>query len=186
MSKLCFCCPAQAGDLRTQSLTSPYNVSFTIPCCGSSNYHKAGKEQEINSSKSRNPLDSPEPNRCHPMSAVTLYVTFHTNIPPHSDSLPTEPLSPPPHILSTVPPLTLTKLQSQGASAKGSANPYLGGNFAPVVHEMYVQGLEVVGTLPRELDGIFIRNGPNPQFPPEGDYHWCVPPFIIFLLTCDY
>ena len=50
---------------------------------------------------------------------------------------------------------------------------------------MYVQGLEVVGTLPRELDGIFIRNGPNPQFPPEGpgpgNYHWYVLTFTLFL-----
>ena len=35
---------------------------------------------------------------------------------------------------------------------------------------------QVLGTLPRELDGIFIRNGPNPRFPPDGpgNYHWWV------------
>ena len=44
-----------------------------------------------------------------------------------------------------------------------------------MVHEVHVQGLEVVGTLPRELDGVYIRNGPNPKFPPDGpgNYHWC-------------
>ena len=63
----------------------------------------------------------------------------------------------------------------QGGSARGPAT-FLGGNFAPVVHEMHVQGLEVVGTLPRELDGVYIRNGPNPKFPPDGpsNYHWCL------------
>ena len=30
----------------------------------------------------------------------------------------------------------------------------------------------VVGELPAELDGMFIRNGPNPQFAPRGPYHW--------------
>ena len=29
-----------------------------------------------------------------------------------------------------------------------------------------------VGTLPPGLDGLFVRNGPNPQFLPLGPYHW--------------
>ena len=28
------------------------------------------------------------------------------------------------------------------------------------------------GALPRELDGTYVRNGPNPQFAPAGQYHW--------------
>ena len=32
--------------------------------------------------------------------------------------------------------------------------------------------LKVVGELPRELNGTLYRNGPNPQFPPRGAYHW--------------
>lgn len=51
-------------------------------------------------------------------------------------------------------------------------NPYLRGNFAPVQEEITADGLEVVGELPRELSGIFLRNGPNPRFPPKGRYHW--------------
>jgi carotenoid cleavage dioxygenase-like enzyme len=30
----------------------------------------------------------------------------------------------------------------------------------------------VEGTLPSDVDGLFIRNGPNPYFNPTGDYHW--------------
>ena len=32
--------------------------------------------------------------------------------------------------------------------------------------------LEVEGELPRELNGTFYRNGPNPAYEPRGKYHW--------------
>lgn len=51
-------------------------------------------------------------------------------------------------------------------------NPYLTGNFAPVETELTVDELPVVGELPAELNGMFVRNGPNPQFSPLGRYHW--------------
>jgi carotenoid cleavage dioxygenase len=53
-------------------------------------------------------------------------------------------------------------------------NPYLqDGNFAPVTEEVTVADLAVTGTIPAELDGRFLRNGPNPigeQDP--ATYHW--------------
>ncbi|MBD1846746.1 carotenoid oxygenase family protein [Cyanobacteria bacterium FACHB-63] len=51
-------------------------------------------------------------------------------------------------------------------------NPYLADNFAPIETELTVDELIVLGELPPELDGMFVRNGPNPQFPPLGRYHW--------------
>lgn len=53
-----------------------------------------------------------------------------------------------------------------------SFNPYLTDNFAPVQAELSIDELTVVGNLPLELNGMFVRNGPNPQFPPLGQYHW--------------
>jgi len=53
-----------------------------------------------------------------------------------------------------------------------SANPYLKGNYAPVQQETTADNLTVIGELPVEISGMFIRNGPNPQFPPIGKYHW--------------
>jgi carotenoid cleavage dioxygenase len=52
------------------------------------------------------------------------------------------------------------------------SNPYLEGNFAPVQSEITADNLQVIGELPAELNGTFVRNGPNPQFPPKGRYHW--------------
>ncbi len=51
-------------------------------------------------------------------------------------------------------------------------SPFLEGNFAPVRAETQAENLRVVGALPRALEGMFVRNGPNPQFPPRGRYHW--------------
>ena len=51
-----------------------------------------------------------------------------------------------------------------------SADPHLTGVFAPVVAEVDVQDLRVEGELPAEMDGDYIRNGPNPRFAPIGAY----------------
>src|SRR5690349_8576940 len=41
--------------------------------------------------------------------------------------------------------------------------PYwLQGNFAPVADEIHLTDLRVEGTLPADLDGLFLRNGSNP------------------------
>jgi carotenoid cleavage dioxygenase-like enzyme len=51
-------------------------------------------------------------------------------------------------------------------------NPYLDGVFAPVTTEIEAAELSVLGDLPTALDGVYLRNGPNPQFEPSGRYHW--------------
>ena len=51
-------------------------------------------------------------------------------------------------------------------------NPYLEGPFAPVYDEREALDLAVMGELPRGLDGVFLRNGPNPVHAPRGRYHW--------------
>ncbi len=39
---------------------------------------------------------------------------------------------------------------------------YLTGNYAPVTDEVTAFDLHVVGELPTELNGRYVRNGPNP------------------------
>jgi carotenoid cleavage dioxygenase-like enzyme len=43
-----------------------------------------------------------------------------------------------------------------------SENPYLRANFAPVEQELTAFDLPVTGAIPVELDGRWLRNGPNP------------------------
>ncbi|MBD6617418.1 hypothetical protein FNW02_16675 [Komarekiella sp. 'clone 1'] len=56
--------------------------------------------------------------------------------------------------------------------AEDMADFYLTDNFAPVKQEITADNLTVIGELPQELNGIFLRNGPNPQFEPIGLHHW--------------
>jgi carotenoid cleavage dioxygenase-like enzyme len=51
-----------------------------------------------------------------------------------------------------------------------SGNPHLTGVFAPVDDELDVAGLPVVGKIPDDLRGAYLRNGPNPKFAPLGSY----------------
>ncbi|MFW6010092.1 MAG: carotenoid oxygenase family protein [Actinomycetota bacterium] len=51
-------------------------------------------------------------------------------------------------------------------------NPYLYGVYAPVHQEIEAEDLEVIGEIPRDLNGIYLRNGPNPRFEAPGRYHW--------------
>ncbi len=50
-------------------------------------------------------------------------------------------------------------------------NPLLQGSWAPVHEEIAADNLKIIGKLPADLEGMFVRNGPNPQFPPKQNYH---------------
>ena len=53
------------------------------------------------------------------------------------------------------------------------ANPFLVANFAPVADENVISDLAVTGTIPEELEGRFLRIGPNPSSKPNPkQYHW--------------
>ena len=65
-------------------------------------------------------------------------------------------------------------------------NPYLEGNYAPVREEVTVTDLEVTGTLPEELTGRYLRNGPNPVVDPDPDaYHWFIGDGMVHGLRLD-
>ena len=54
-------------------------------------------------------------------------------------------------------------------------NRYLQGNMAPVRQEVTATELEVTGAIPGDLDGRYLRNGPNPVTDPDpAAYHWFV------------
>ncbi len=52
-------------------------------------------------------------------------------------------------------------------------NRYLEGNYAPVTSEVTAFELEVVGELPADLNGRYLRNGPNPLADVDpATHHW--------------
>ena len=64
------------------------------------------------------------------------------------------------------------------ANARGeveNADSYLAGNYGPVAEELTVTDLEVVGEIPRELNGRYLRNGPNPFGEVDAaTHHWFI------------
>jgi carotenoid cleavage dioxygenase-like enzyme len=70
-------------------------------------------------------------------------------------------------------PVLVARAAEVGAQVAGDEpNPYLLGVYAPVSAEIDAADLEVIGRIPTDLNGVYLRNGPNPRFPPEGRYHW--------------
>jgi len=64
-------------------------------------------------------------------------------------------------------------------------NTFLQGNFAPWRGEGEVRDLAVAGEIPRELNGTYFRNGPNPAFAPLGRYHWFDGDGMIHAVTLE-
>ena len=53
-----------------------------------------------------------------------------------------------------------------------TGNPYLMGAYAPVFDEINVRDLPVIGEIPKDINGIYVRNGPNQRYTPTSHYHW--------------
>ncbi len=54
-----------------------------------------------------------------------------------------------------------------------STNQYLAGNYAPVEEEVTAFDLPTAGAIPAELEGRWLRNGPNPETVDNLDtHHW--------------
>lgn len=50
-------------------------------------------------------------------------------------------------------------------------HPYTSGAWTPVFDEYDADGLEVIGEIPKDIDGIYVRNSENPAFGSIGLYH---------------
>ena len=51
-------------------------------------------------------------------------------------------------------------------------HPFLTGIHEPMDRELTLEDLTVTGTIPAELDGRYLRIGPNPARPEAKGYHW--------------
>lgn len=49
--------------------------------------------------------------------------------------------------------------------------PALDGNNAPVTQECFSDTMTVIGEVPKDLNGMYFRNGPNAYFQPDWRYH---------------
>ena len=51
-------------------------------------------------------------------------------------------------------------------------SPFLEDAHAPIFEEKTITDMAVVGDLPRDLNGVYLRNGPNQTVKPIKNYHW--------------
>ena len=58
------------------------------------------------------------------------------------------------------------------APLRPNANRYLAGNMAPVEKEVTAFDLPFDGEIPAELEGRWMRNGPNPRDVDPALQHW--------------
>jgi carotenoid cleavage dioxygenase len=65
--------------------------------------------------------------------------------------------------------MTGTSETSETSALFGTDQFFLRGNFAPVADELTETALSVEGSIPAELDGWYLRNGPNPR---QATAHW--------------
>ena len=50
-------------------------------------------------------------------------------------------------------------------------HPYLNGAWTPNYDEYNATGMEVIGEIPADIDGVYLRNTENPVHEPIGRYH---------------
>ncbi len=50
--------------------------------------------------------------------------------------------------------------------------PVLQGGFAPIEDELDIELTDIEGEVPKDLTGMYVRNGPNRRFEAPGRYHW--------------
>lgn len=65
---------------------------------------------------------------------------------------------------------TLTTDPHRPAPVDVVHHTHLNGVFAPQREEVDVADLHVVGEIPADLKGSYLRNGPNPRFDPIGSF----------------
>ena len=81
----------------------------------------------------------------------------------------------------------LATLQDDKGQQPASGEGFLSGNFAPVDREIFARDMPVEGTMPAAVNGVYIRNGPNPRFPPDSPekHHWCAHR-VLFVVSCSF
>lgn len=70
--------------------------------------------------------------------------------------------------------LTAVAGLNRSLKSKDADHPFLTGIHAPLHDERTITNLTVTGTIPPQLDGRYVRNGPNPFKPDPRGYHWFI------------
>ncbi|KAG5541344.1 hypothetical protein RHGRI_021245 [Rhododendron griersonianum] len=94
-----------------------------------------------------------------------------TGSPQGSSTVPEKPTNPTNALVSFLTTLANKLITSPPLHPSVDPKFVLTGNFSPVDEMPPTECLVVKGEIPRSLNGVYIRNGPNPQHQPRGPYH---------------
>ncbi len=67
--------------------------------------------------------------------------------------------------------MSITREKTVKHTLKPSLHPYLNGPWTPNTEEYTATNLEVIGKIPSDIDGVYVRNTENPVLEPIGNYH---------------
>ncbi len=67
--------------------------------------------------------------------------------------------------------MTVTWKNTVKHSLKPGPHPYLNGAWTPNFTEYDAEDMEVIGEIPTDIDGVYVRNTENPVQEPIGNYH---------------
>ena len=60
----------------------------------------------------------------------------------------------------------LSLIEKKQQESRNKNNYYLQGNYAPIRKESDFKNLPIAGKILEDLEGVYMRNGPNPAFEP--------------------
>ena len=64
-----------------------------------------------------------------------------------------------------------TLVNRVASTLKPNNHPYMNGAWTPTYEEYDATGLEVIGEIPTDIDGVYVRNTENQVQQPLGRYH---------------
>ncbi|MFO1256218.1 MAG: carotenoid oxygenase family protein [Sphingomonadaceae bacterium] len=70
--------------------------------------------------------------------------------------------------------LTAVAKVNRALKSQDRQHPFLTGIHAPLHDERTITDLKVTGTIPPQLNGRYVRNGPNPFNPDPRGHHWFI------------
>ena len=62
-------------------------------------------------------------------------------------------------------------VSAPNSSDINASNPYINDAYAPIAQESSFRDLDVIGEIPADLHGVYLRNGPNPKYRPADRHH---------------
>ena len=67
--------------------------------------------------------------------------------------------------------MSITREKAVKHTLKPSLHPYLNGPWTPNTEEYTATDMEVIGKIPSDIDGVYVRNTENPTLEAIGNYH---------------